>query len=336
MSKQNEIVNDIGIWIEKMRQQCTAASMTGNFEQKLNLHLELLSKISELNTFKEKLKCCEVNELLKSCENESFELPTFVVAQLVEYGMEAYSKKDFETAEKAFYIAAKNNSNNARNNYAYMVRRKEASHCDNKAIIASVKSLYPILKEWDSFAVVNVALTFALCYGEDKDWHLSDELMKNLSAYKVSGVSSWWKDVAAQGDIEGDLVHYFLLRHNKIDESELGSLKSLSRRIRKNIPGLPGWICEDSDFDSLDDVFDAFDDVDFFELLDEYLNNMPCNRNSVDEILEKIEIFDILDLYQTVLDYDFRTLLTNEEIHKLVKDYKEKFSAELPFDIDEI
>lgn len=329
------IDNTFQEWSLMIENELKAVIISKNMVLLSDLHSKILTKIFEESIDMNKLKCFEMLEIIHETDS-SLDIPGFLIFELTAIGMSAYQSKELSIAEKAFRIAADNDSEEGKNNYAYMLRRSECKIFDGSCALKALRLLYPIAKKGDAFATVNLVLTFALCFGEETDWVLADKLMKNITQYNIDSIVQWWKDVAAQGDIEGDLVHYFLLRHNKIDESDLGSLKSLSRRIRKNIPGIPEWLCEDSDFDSLDDVFDAFDDVDFFELLDEYLNNMPRNRNSVDEILEKIEIFDILDLYQTVLDYDFRTLLTNEEIHKLVKDYKEKFSAELPFDIDEI
>lgn len=131
-----------------------------------------------------------------------------------------------------------------KNNYLYMVRRKESLLCDRKTTIDALRFIQSSLIKWDSFAVVNVALTFALCFCEDKDWQIADELMKNISANQLDGVVSWWADVAGSGDAEGYLVHFFLLKHNKINKSELGSKKQLAEKISNSISNIPEWLCE--------------------------------------------------------------------------------------------
>ena len=69
-------------------------------------------------------------------------------------------------------------------------------------------------------------------------------------------VSSWWEDLAKEDDNEGYLVIFFLLRHGKIDNNGLGSIKSLAKRLTKSIDGFPEWLAKDYAVETNDDVTD--------------------------------------------------------------------------------
>lgn len=84
-----------------------------------------------------------------------------------------------------------------------------------------------------------------MCFGSDLDWQLADEIMKHLPKNNTMNIVGWWSDVAQAGEIEGFLVHFFLLRHDKIDQSSLGSIKSLAVRLKKSIKGFPEWLAND-------------------------------------------------------------------------------------------
>lgn len=243
--------------------------------------------------------------------------------------MAAYSAKNYQTAEKTFRMLAETYGTTAKNNYAYMIRRHEITHVTGQDHLIALKLLNDGVREGEAFSLVNTALVFALMLGDDESWHLADSIFEKLSPLGVVLVESWWKDVAEAGDIEGDLVLFFLLRYGLIDDSETAPIKSIVRRLTKNLSSFPKWLAEDYALETLDDVVECIENPDFDSILEDFLDNMPSSRESVDEMLETVSALDLWPVYRKLLT-DCVALLTPEELAKLKADYKEKFSIPLP------
>lgn len=69
--------------------------------------------------------------------------------------------------------------------------------------------------------------------------------------------------------------------------------------------------------------------ADRITILEDFLEKMPCTRESVEEILETVSYLDLWPVYRKLLT-DCAALLTLEELVKLKADYKDKFSIPLP------
>lgn len=85
-------------------------------------------------------------------------------------------------------------------------------------------------------------MTFALCFETEKDWRLADTIMEDLPETDTLSIQDWWGKVAKNGDVEGFLVHYFLLRHRKINDSRFGTVESLSKKLASEISTFPNWL----------------------------------------------------------------------------------------------
>lgn len=243
--------------------------------------------------------------------------------------MAAYSAKMYSAAEIAYRIIAESGDTSAKNNYAYMIRRHEIAAPSNRDHVLALRVLQEGVKEGDAFSLVNTALVFALMLGDDESWHLADSIFERLSGFGGMLVSSWWEDLAKGGDDEGFLVIFFLLRHGKIDNDSVGSIKSIALRLAKSIDGFPEWLAKDYAIETLDDIIECLDDPDFNAILEDFLEKMPCTRESVEEILETVSYLDLWPVYRKLLT-DCAALLTLEELVKLKADYKDKFSIPLP------
>lgn len=248
---------------------------------------------------------------------------------LTTLGLDAYQKGIFSVVEIAFRILSDNGDSNGRNNCAYMLRRGEASSSVHNPKLQAIILLREGIIEKEPFSYVNEALTFCLCFGSDLDWQLADEIMKHLPKNNTMNIVGWWSDVAQAGEIEGFLVHFFLLRHDKIDQSSLGSIKSLAVRLKKSIKGFPEWLANDYSITTFDDVIECMGDSDFDSILDEFLESMPFSRDSADKMLRIIYDWDLLPVYLKLLT-EYMSLLSQDEVAKLKSDYKEKFSIPLP------
>ena len=155
----------------------------------------------------------------------------------------------------------------------------------------------------------------------------SNALVNPYVTKKEKSVCNWWANLGEE--IESYLVHFFLLRHEKIEQSSLGSIKSIALRLAKSIDGFPEWLAKDYAIETLDDVVECLDDPDFDTILEDFLEKMPYSRKSVEEMLKTVSALDLWPVYRKLLT-DCTVFLTPEELAKLKADYKEKFSIPLP------
>lgn len=211
------------------------------------------------------------------------------------------------------------------NNLAYVLRRKEGDSINTCEVITL---LLPGVRKSDPFCLINMGLLFSLKLSTPDDWKTADSLFALLPD-DLNGADSWWEKLGRNNELEGYLVHFFLLRHGKIEYSDLGSIESIAMRLTKSINGFPEWLAKDYSIKTIDDVIDCIDDPDFDLILDDFLEEMPYSRNSVDEMLEVLSSWDLLPVYDKLLT-ECVGLLTPEELSKLKMDYKAKFSLPLP------
>ncbi len=296
--------------------------------------VSLLLEIAEADIESEDgRQAVETIERIRNANNNTTRIAATFSRRLASVGMAAYSAKMYSVAEIAYRIIAESGDTSAKNNYAYMIRRHEIAAPSNRDHVLALRMLQEGVKEGDAFSLVNTALVFALMLGDDESWHLADSIFERLSGFGGMLVSSWWEDLAKGGDDEGFLVIFFLLRHGKIDNDSVGSIKSIALRLAKSIDGFPEWLAKDYAIETLDDIIECLDDPDFDAILEDFLEKMPCTRESVEEMLEAVSSLDLWPVYNKLLT-DCVALLTSEELAKLKADYKEKFSIPLPGDAE--
>ena len=292
--------------------------------------VSLLLEIAEADIESEDgRQAVETIERIRNANNNTTRIAATFSRRLASVGMAAYSAKMYSAAEIAYRIIAESGDTSAKNNYAYMIRRHEIAAPSNRDHVLALRVLQEGVKEGDAFSLVNTALVFALMLGDDESWHLADSIFERLSGFGGMLVSSWCEDLAKGGDDEGFLVIFFLLRHGKIDNDSVGSIKSIALRLAKSNDGFPEWLAKDYAIETLDDIIECLDDPDFNAILEDFLEKMPCTRESVEEILETVSYLDLWPVYRKLLT-DCVALLTPEELAKLKADYKEKFSIPLP------
>ena len=238
---------------------------------------------------------------------------------------EEYDAGDVDFAEHLFRSACDLvDDNSLNNNLAYVLRRKRDDAINSCEVITL---LLPGVQERKPFCLINMGLLFALRLSTSDDWKTADELFA-LLPNGLTGADSWWEKLGKNNESEGYLVHFFLLRHEKIEHSDLGSIKSIALRLANSIDGFPEWLAKDYAIETFDDVIECLDDPDFDTILEDFLEKMPCSRESVEEMLDTVSALDLLPVYNKLLT-DCVALLSPEELAKLKADYKEKFSIPL-------
>lgn len=159
-------------------------------------------------------------------------------------GMSAYELKNYLVAEKAYRTAVNNVEDGSmmvtryKNNLAYLIRRKEIGD-PNKRVVKEI----PILlrdgvKQKDTFSLINMALFWALERGKEDDWELADKLFGYINQNDIKDALQWWQEVADSGEVEGFLVHLFMLRHGKVAGSPFGNMDELFKCVKKEYPGI--------------------------------------------------------------------------------------------------
>lgn len=124
------------------------------------------------------------------------------------------------------------------NNLAYVLRRKRDDSINNGEVITL---LLPGVQKQEPFCIINMGLLFALNLSTPDDWRTADDLF-SLLPDELSGADSWWEKLGKSTEPEGYLVHFFLLRHGKIEHSNLGSIKSIAMRLKNTTEGFPDWL----------------------------------------------------------------------------------------------
>lgn len=83
---------------------------------------------------------------------------------------------------------------------------------------------------------------------------------------------------------------------------------------------------------SLDDVFEMINAEgsyqDFVDALDEALKKLPISRESAVKVMDAIEQYDILELYNALFD-SFEEFLMEEEKTKVIARYKKTFDLSM-------
>lgn len=90
--------------------------------------------------------------------------------------------------------------------------------------------------------MVNMALLWALNVKGEDCWRLADNIISMLPRDNVSAALDWWLDVANNGDVEGYLVHYWMLKKEIIDKTPLGTKEYLLEKITSEITDLPNFM----------------------------------------------------------------------------------------------
>jgi uncharacterized protein YrzB (UPF0473 family) len=183
-----------------------------------------------------------ITELFKMLVEADKQLPWDV--NFLMLGNNAYAKKNFAVAERAFRKASEEKKNlRACNNYAYMIRRGEVENPSRYTAVDAAELLKPGVEEKEPFSMINMALVWALNVGDADSWALADKIMSLLPDNDVNAVLYWWQQAAMDGDVEGELVHLWLLRHTKAEKSPLGSYAELLAHVSAKIKNLPEFFC---------------------------------------------------------------------------------------------
>lgn len=219
--------SDINEWITDISEKIEAVDEK-NYSSLFD-YAEKIKRIILIDLYINKLD--ELYELLKKIDSK---LPFgSVIGSL---GMDAYAKKNYELAEKVFIDLG------MKNNLAYIIRRGEVKDPTKY----TPKYVAELLKDGvfskDSFSMINMALFWTLNVKGEDSWKLADNIISVIPREDISSALDWWLDIARKGDIEGYLVHYWLLRHNKIDKTPLGSRSELLDIIVSKIKDIPDFI----------------------------------------------------------------------------------------------
>lgn len=144
-------------------------------------------------------------------------------------------KEPCEETEERIQDANQPESMEASTWLAYRIRRGEAEDAEKYRL----RDIFDLQKDGiqrkNTFSLINMALFCALNVGDQESWQLADQMMEMVSAEDTSSALKWWSDVAKNGETEGYLVHLWLLEHQKIQSTPLGTKEELLARVKRDI-----------------------------------------------------------------------------------------------------
>jgi tetratricopeptide (TPR) repeat protein len=176
----------------------------------------------KLKDYEKMIEAFEKNIRLYMNQKDKDELPEaaldYIAASSLNLGYHYYNKeRNIETALNCFTIGFQLQAYTAGINLFYMYRKGEISleqlpATPNKLIEES-------LNKKDPYALVNMAL-YLVDNGysnSNEKWIEADKLIKEIrnNDPNINDVVGWWWNLRSTGDIEGDLVLYWLKFHNK-------------------------------------------------------------------------------------------------------------------------
>lgn len=249
-------ISDFEVWYNNLANKLSDDSAEGVYFQletdKINFQSteeEIISRLNCVCSGKEKLCCLKLLELLRMkyhfgvVEKEVY-LNEGYREKMMETAMNCYDQKDFETAVYVFRKLAEMNDSRAKNNLAYMIRRKETEGRTKPPILEAMMLLREGIEDKEVFSLVNMALIFALDLGEERDWQIADDMFSEIPDDKVEDAFNWWRRLADEGELEGAIVLLWLLRHSKVKQTQLEDVKKLKQNLLEKIEKIPEWLNE--------------------------------------------------------------------------------------------
>lgn len=202
---------------------------------------------------------------------------------LLELSMDSYQTKDYQTAFYGFAKGAQEGSLFAKNNLAYMLRRGEHTIDGINCALSALELLKPGIKEKEPFSLVNAALVLCLSLKKDDDWKTADKLFECISPSSAQSVYSWWENLGCE--IESYFVHFFLLRHKKIDSSSLGSVIEIAKHLKENLADFPEWLVNEYCTETSEEPHESLS-------VDDEMIIPAESKNDEEELVSKIQAGD--------------------------------------------
>lgn len=180
------------------------------------------------------------NELIKQAldkiENQASPLLDKHMLALI-----AYNLKDYELASRLFEECYLSRSRESLNSMAYMIRRGE--FCGDVSRYPTVEELLAVEIEANSYiAKINLALYICQNTNDESKWREADKIIGSLNGY--DDCVEWWYNLMEEDDDEGKLVLAWLLRHNKLWNTNNLNQKELLDDIKKNGGTVLDWMYE--------------------------------------------------------------------------------------------
>lgn len=175
-------------------------------------------------------------------------LPDDVDFMISRYAFELYRNKEFDIACYAFLKATQKerqkNEDSSVNNLVYMLRRNEGNIASGFSVSDMTKLLNSGFENHEPYSIVNLALLFVQKSGEDVDWKISSEIIKELrkSNDSLNDMVAWWSNVENVGYTECLVVHLLLIRNEIIEKSEFGTKSEIIDKLASENVIIPEWI----------------------------------------------------------------------------------------------
>ncbi len=158
---------------------------------------------------------------------------------LISEALGFYQVERFQEAKEAFLAAFHpDHFFSPANNYlAMMLRRQEIGDLNHLGYAYTVPELIGQgVEQGDVFSLINMALFQSSVY-EGGDITGGDPLISLIRSEERESIEEakrWWTHMARLNDLEGQVVVYWLLKHELIDRSSVGNLRTLEVMFHRN------------------------------------------------------------------------------------------------------
>lgn len=170
-------ISDFEIWYSNLADKLSDDSAEGVYFQletdRINFQSteeEIISRLNCVCSGKEKICCLKLLELLRmkyhyGVAEKGVYLNEGYRERMMEIAMNCYDQKVFETAVYVFRKLAEMNDSRAKNNLAYMIRRKETKGITKPPILEAMMLLREGIEDKEGFFLSKYGIDFCVRFG---------------------------------------------------------------------------------------------------------------------------------------------------------------------------
>ncbi|NQX61056.1 metallophosphoesterase [Paenibacillus qinlingensis] len=157
---------------------------------------------------------------------------------LYNLGVVAYKFKEYEMCSGIFLKAYEKGSFEAETALAYLIRRNE--YISDKEFPNLFTLLEKGLKKNSDTSILNLVLSLVKNERADSAWFIANEIVKSMD--KCPTAVEWWIEITKHfNDYEGQLIIYWLQKHNKIQINQV-NYPFINKVLSNDDYIIPSWL----------------------------------------------------------------------------------------------
>ena len=209
---------------------------------------------------------------------------------------------------------------------AFLIRRGEVADRGAWSLPHLLKLLKPGVTRLSAMSIANTALALMMLSGNDEDWREADELFARMPMEQADAVFDRWLPLLLREELEAVLVMFMLQRHDLCGRASLPDMPLMHWYLQTQMPRMPQWLRDDW-APTLEDIMACNSSLSM-SLEQAYVDNAPRTRAMAEELLDAIDQYDDIFLYEALLDeFSFAPLLTDAELQRVRDDFYRLFDV---------